>query len=117
MRISLTNLEFFGYHGLYEEEKKIGNTFFVDVHVELLSKDTIIDHINQTIDYVDVYHLVRSVMLVPTPLLETLVGTIAHQIVEKFPMAIKVQVAITKQKLPIAHFEGNTTVSIEKSRN
>jgi dihydroneopterin aldolase len=49
--------------------------------------------------------------------LETLVGTIAHQIVEKFPMAIKVQVAITKQKLPIAHFEGNTTVSIEKSRN
>mgnify|MGYP002283138841 CR=1 FL=1 len=31
MRISLDKLVFFGYHGLYAEEKKLGNTYIVDV--------------------------------------------------------------------------------------
>ncbi len=117
MRISLTNLEFFGYHGLYLEEKKVGNTFFVDIHVHLKTNEAIIDQIDQTIDYVEIYNLVRDIMLVPTPLLETLVGTIAEVILKRYPIVEKIQVAITKQKLAIAHFEGTTTVSIEKARS
>jgi dihydroneopterin aldolase len=117
MRISLTNLEFFGYHGLYLEEKKVGNTFFVDVHVHLKNNEAIIDQIDQTIDYVEIYKLVRDIMLDPTPLLETLVGTIAEVILKRYPIVEKIQVAITKQKLAIAHFEGTTTVSIEKARS
>lgn len=117
MRISLTNLEFFGYHGLYLEEKKVGNTFFVDVHVHLKTNEAIIDQIDQTINYVEIYNLVRDIMLVPTPLLETLVGTIAEVILKRYPIVEKIQVAITKQKLAIAHFEGTTTVSIEKARS
>ena len=117
MRISLTNLEFFGYHGLYLEEKKVGNTFFVDVHVHLKTNEAIIDQIDQTIDYVEIYNLVRDIMLVPTPLLETLLGTIAEVILKRYPIVEKIQVAITKQKLAIAHFEGTTTVSIEKARS
>jgi len=117
MRISLTNLEFFGYHGLYLEEKKVGNTFFVDIHVHLKTNEAIIDQIDQTIDYVEIYNLVRDIMLVPTPLLETLVGTIAEVILKRYPIVEKIQVAITKQKLTIAHFEGTTTVSIEKARS
>ena len=34
MRISLEKLVFFGYHGIYAEEKKIGNTFEVDVAID-----------------------------------------------------------------------------------
>jgi dihydroneopterin aldolase len=116
MLISLTNLEFFGYHGLYEEEKKVGNTFLVDVHIQFNTNETIIDRLDQTVDYVEIYNLVKAIMLVPTPLLETLVGKMAEEILNKYLLVEKVQVAITKQKLAIAHFEGITTVSIEKNR-
>ncbi len=116
MRISLTNLEFFGYHGLYEEEKKVGNNFFVDVHIYFNTNENIIECLDQTIDYVEIYNLIRGIMLIPTPLLETLVGTIADKILKQYPIVENLQVAITKQKLAIAHFEGTTTVSIEKSR-
>ena len=117
MRISLTNLEFFGYHGLYPEEKKVGNTFFVDVHVNFQPNEAIVDQIDQTIDYVEIYNVVREIMLVPTPLLETIVGSIAEVILKKFPIVEHIQVSVTKQKLALAHFEGTTTVSVEKARS
>jgi 7,8-dihydroneopterin aldolase/epimerase/oxygenase len=116
MRISLTNLEFLGFHGLYEAEKKIGNTFKVDVIIDFTPTVEIVDQLDQTIDYVKVFDTVKSVMSVPTPLLETLVGKIADQVLLEHPIAEKVFVSITKQKLPIPFFEGDTTVSIEKLR-
>lgn len=116
MRISLTNLTFLGFHGLYEAEKKIGNTFMVDVIIDFTPTVEIVDQLDQTIDYVKVYDTVKSIMSIPTPLLETLVGKIADQILLDHLIADKVNVKITKQKLAIPFFEGDTAVSVEKLR-
>jgi len=116
MRISLDKLVFFGYHGLYAEEKKLGNTYIVDVVIDFTPKKSIIDNLDQTIDYVHVYALIKKWMEIPTPLLETLVGLMADDILKEQLLAEKVMVKITKQHLPIAEFEGTASVSIEKSR-
>lgn len=116
MRISLDKLVFFGYHGLYAEEKKLGNTYIVDVLIDFTAKKSIIDNLEQTIDYVQVYALIKKWMEIPTPLLETLVGNMADDILKEQLLAEKVMVKITKQHLPIAEFEGTASVSIEKSR-
>jgi dihydroneopterin aldolase len=116
MRISLDKLVFFGYHGLYAEEKKLGNTYIVDVLIDFTAKKSIIDNLDQTIDYVQVYALIKKWMEIPTPLLETLVGNMADDILKEQLLAEKVMVKITKQHLPIAEFEGTASVSIEKSR-
>lgn len=116
MRISLTNLEFFGFHGLYEAEKKIGNGFTVDVIIDFTPNVSIVEQLDQTIDYVQVYNSVKAIMEVPTPLLETLVGKIADKVLLDHSIANKVQVTITKQKLPVPFFVGNTSVSVEKIR-
>ena len=116
MRISLDKLVFFGYHGLYAEEKKLGNTYIVDVLIDFTAKKSIIDNLEQTIDYVQVYALIKKWMSIPTPLLETLVGKMADDILKEQLLAEKVMVKITKQHLPIAEFEGTASVSIEKSR-
>lgn len=116
MRISLDKLVFFGYHGLYAEEKKLGNTYIVDVIIDFTAKKSIIDNLDQTIDYVQVYALIKKWMSMPTPLLETLVGNMADDILKEQLLAEKVMVKITKQHLPIAEFEGTASVSIEKSR-
>ena len=116
MRISLDKLVFSGYHGLYAEEKKLGNTYIVDVIIDFTAKKSIIDNLEQTIDYVQVYALIKKWMEIPTSLLETLVGNMADDILKEQLLAEKVMVKITKQHLPIAEFEGTASVSIEKSR-
>lgn len=117
MQISLTDLEFFGFHGLYEGEKKTGNIFKVDVIIDFNPKTEMVGQLNQTIDYVQVYQTIKSIMDIPTPLLETIVGKIATSILAAHPIASHVKVSITKQKLLIPYFEGNTTVTFEKTRS
>jgi dihydroneopterin aldolase len=117
MRISLNKLLFVGYHGLYPEEKKLGNNYSVEVDIDFNPKQGVIDQLDQTIDYVHVYAIVKKWMEIPTPLLETLVGKIADDILSSQALANKVFVKITKLHLPIPSFEGNVSVKIEKSRN
>ena len=117
IRISLNKLLFVGYHGLYPEEKKLGNNYAVEVDIDFNPKQAIIDQLDQTIDYVHVYAIVKKWMEIPTPLLETLVGKIADDILSSQPLANTVFVKITKLHLPISSFEGNVSVKIEKSRS
>jgi len=117
MRISLNKLLFVGYHGLYPEEKKLGNNYSVEIDIDFNPKQAIIDQLDQTIDYVLVYAIVKKWMEIPTPLLETLVGKIADDILSSQPLANTVFVKITKLHLPISSFEGNVSVKIEKSRS
>ena len=117
MRISLNKLLFVGYHGLYPEEKKLGNNYSVEIDIDFTPKQGVIDQLDQTIDYVHVYAIVKKWMEIPTPLLETLVGKIADDIFSSQTLANKVFVKITKLHLPIPSFEGNVSVKIEKSRS
>jgi dihydroneopterin aldolase len=116
MTIRLNNVELYGYHGLYKEEEILGNTFIVNLSVDYIPATTKINDINDTIDYVKVYDMVKERMQRPTPLLETIVEDIATSIFEKFPVAQKVTLEITKTKVFIDTLNGNMSVSLTKSR-
>ncbi len=117
MHIYLNDLIFNGFHGVYPAEKKIGNTFKVDLRIQLTPTTKTIDQLDQTIDYVQVYALIQKIMEVPTPLLETIVTNIADQILAAHPMAESVYVKITKQQLSVPYFQGTTSVDIERTRS
>ena len=116
MHIYLNDLIFNGFHGVYPSEKKIGNTFKVDVRIQLTPATKTIYQLEQTIDYVEVYHLIQKIMSVPTPLLESIVSNIADQILAAHPLAESVYVKITKQQLSVPYFEGTTAVDMERTR-
>ncbi len=117
MHIYLNDLLFNGFHGVYPDEKKIGNTFKVDVRIQMTDTTKTIHKLEDTIDYVQVYALIQKIMAVPTPLLETIVTNIADQILAAHPMAESVYVKITKQQLSVPYFEGTTAVDIERTRS
>ena len=117
MHIYLNDLIFNGFHGVYPAEKKIGNTFKLDLRIQLTPTTKTIDQLEQTIDYVQVYALIQKIMAVPTPLLETIVTNIADQILAAHPIAESVYVKITKQQLSVPYFEGTTAVDIERTRS
>jgi dihydroneopterin aldolase len=117
MHIYLNDLIFNGFHGVYPEEKKIGNTFKVDVRIHFTPASNSIHKLEETIDYVQVYALIQKIMEVPTPLLETIVATIADQILAAHSIADAVYVKITKQQLAVPYFQGTTAVDIERTRS
>lgn len=116
MTIQLNNIQFYGYHGLYKEEQKVGNNFIVNLSIEFVPVNHKITSISETIDYVQVYHLVNARMQITTPLLETIVGDIADSIFEKFSMAQKVNIQITKEKVYINTLNGNMSVALSRTR-
>lgn len=116
MTIQLNDVQFYGYHGLYKEEQELGNTFIVNLAIDFVPSVESITNINETIDYVQVYELIKTRMQIPTPLLETIAEDIATKIFEQFQLAQKVDIQIVKTKVYIPTLNGNMSVSLSKSR-
>jgi dihydroneopterin aldolase len=117
LTIHLHNLLFHAYHGLYAEEKLLGNDFEVNISIKHLPVKEKIISLEQTINYVAVHHLVKERMKMPTPLLETLAQEICESILEKFTLAEEVFFSIKKLNPPIINFQGSVGISFELNRN
>ncbi|HEX4849437.1 MAG TPA: dihydroneopterin aldolase, partial [Puia sp.] len=68
--IELKNLILHGYHGIYEEEKKVMNTFEVSLSVKYDENESDFSSMRGTISYVDLHHIVKQKFQVPALLLE-----------------------------------------------
>ena len=113
LTIQLHNLTFHAYHGLYEEEKIIGNDFEVNVDVSF-DEPKKITAINETIDYVSIHGIIKKIMDNPTPLLETVVQEMVEQIKLFNVRVVSVTVNIKKLNPAIAKFYGTVGISYTK---
>ncbi len=113
--ISLENMEFYAYHGHYDEEQKIGNRYKVNIKIDAdLSKACKSDMLDDTIDYSRVYNIIKKEMQVPSKLLEHVAGRIIDAVYADFKAVEKITLKITKLNPPL---EGKTEgVSITLSR-
>ncbi len=111
--IELNDLHFFAFHGMYEEEKLLGNTFVVNASLSFNANKKI-STIQQTINYVSVYNIIKQRMQIPTALLETLVEDLAGLIYELDNRIKSVSIAVTKKNLPVANMEGSVSVTLKK---
>ena len=101
-KISLEGLEFHAYHGVYAHERSSGNKFEVDIIVETEIQDSAFqDDLRGTINYEDLYALVKKEMEKPSKLLETVAHSIAETILKKFTSARNAEVKISKFNPPI----------------
>lgn len=114
--IYLHNLILFAYHGIYEDEKILGNEYSLDITIKHKPLHLPVNHIAETIDYEAVYELVKKQMKIPTPLLETVITEMAQKILAQFSLADEVFVSINKTHPPISQFQGSVGVSFELKR-
>ena len=113
MTITLTGLRFFSYHGWHEEESKTGHEFEVDLQLFITVSEAI-HSIDQTLNYVRAYELLKAAMDQPQKLLETLVQRIALRMQKEFPTILKVVISIKKLTPPIPNFTGSVGVTYTK---
>lgn len=114
--ILLQGLTFYGYHGVNPEERRLGQRFVVDLTITLaLAPAGTTDDLSQTINYSQVYRLVREIVEgPPCNLIEAVAERIAQAILARTP-AREVQVRVSKPWAPVT---GMTTgiVAVEIHR-
>ena len=110
LTIHLHNLLFHSFHGMYKEEKILGNDFEVNVDVSIKAQENI-TKLRQSVDYVSVYSIIKEVMDQPTPLLEKLVQELAEKIRLLDEKIEGVAISIKKLNPPIGNLQGTVGVS------
>ncbi len=114
LTIELNNLAFHAYHGVYEEERKTGTAFEVNVSVSFQPGPGIITGLDETVNYVSLYEVVKKQMQIPRPLIETVAMDIAEDAHNVFPSIQAIEISITKAHPPISGFAGAVGVRLKK---
>jgi dihydroneopterin aldolase len=101
--IELKNMIFHAHHGVLEQEKRIGNTFTVSLKLFLnLSAAGQSDRLEDTLNYAEVFEVVKKEMAVPSALLEHAASRIVWAIKQTFPPIVKVQIRLAKLRPPVS---------------
>lgn len=112
--IHLYNLIFYSFHGVHEEEKLLGNEYEVNANVQFHEDHPEIHSLSQTINYAEVFEIIKSRMNIPTPLLETIVMDIGNTIHEKYNYVRHISISLKKKYPPIESIEGSVGVTWHK---
>lgn len=101
--VFLEGMTFYGYHGVHEEERRLGQRFSVDLAVTLdLRPATATDDVARTVSYSDLYRVTKEVVEnTPKRLIETVAETIAAMVLDRFPPVAEVVVTMRKPEAPV----------------
>jgi len=114
-KVVLSGMSFYGYHGYYSEENKLGNHYTVDLQVTT-NLEPVNDELEGTINYEKLYKLTEAVMIKPYKLLETLAYRVADNIFNSFKGAEVVHIIIKKKQPPIGAICDYAAVEFELDR-
>jgi dihydroneopterin aldolase len=111
-------MEFYGYHGVFPEENKLGQRFIVDLTVELdLRTAGEKDDLNASINYANLYQICKDIVEGPPyKLIEAIAEKIADSCLQQYSRANSITVKVIKPDPPIrGHYE-SVAVEIKRSR-
>lgn len=112
--ISVRGLQSYGYHGLFQEERTLGQRFVFNLRCELSPQ---VSHLDDTLDRSVGYDvLAQDVVSISSErkfrTVEALAETIARRLLETHSMINSVQVQVSKFSPPMAHALESATVEI-----
>ena len=100
--ISIEQMEFYAYHGCFKEEQIIGTRFLVDLSLETNTGEAEkSDKLADTVNYQEVYLLVKKEMEIKSKLLEHVGRRIIDAVKQKFPQVMTASLKISKMNPPL----------------
>ena len=101
--LQINKMQFHAFHGVYEQENKIGNTYIVDLKLGANYNNACkSDKLEDSINYASVFDEVKSVMNIPCKLIEHLAENICSRLKSKFPQIQTIEIKVTKKNPPIS---------------
>ncbi|MDT8392834.1 MAG: dihydroneopterin aldolase [Bacteroidales bacterium] len=112
--ISIEQMEFYAYHGCFKEEQIIGTRFLVDLSLETDTKQAeISDDLMDTVNYQEVYLLVKKEMEVRSKLLEHVGRRILRAVMDRFPEIESAKIKISKMNPPLGGKMSSVSLSLQ----
>ncbi len=100
--IQIEGMEFYAYHGCFEEEQIVGNKFLVDIKLETdMNKAGSTDSLEFALNYATVYELIKSEMAIKSKLLENVGKRILDSIHAQFPFVKHTTLKVSKLNPPV----------------
>ena len=117
-QIVLTGIHGFGFHGLFEQERKDGQDFFVDLTLAVdLKVASQSDAIADTVNYAEITDLVvEEITSNPVNLIEKLAARIAERVLNQHLKVNSVTVTVHKPQAPVAAQLKDIAVVVTRSR-
>jgi len=115
--ITLTGLRVFGRHGVYEDERRVGQDFVIDLSLRLDTRPAAAsDDVADTVHYGELaQHVAQIVGGEPVDLLETLADRIARHVLADDRVDV-VRVTVHKPDAPIPLTFADVAVTIERAQ-
>ena len=117
-RIFIKGLALHAYHGVMAYEAKVGQSFSIDLELEIdLSAAARSDKVMDTVSYDQVVECAREAFSAQRyRLIETAAGVVADAVLAQFPRVSSVAVTIHKPHAPIAATFSDVGVTLMRKR-
>ena len=115
-KISIKGIKGFGYHGVFDFEKRDGQNFYVDLDIEIdLSTASESDLLADSVDYSQLTTMaLQAIENQKFDLIERLAGFIAETIKDEFPVIQKIAVTVHKPSAPVHESVTDIAVTITR---
>jgi len=112
--ISIEGMEFFSYHGHFEEETVIGTRFMIDLYIETdTSAAEKSDKLHDTINYQEVYLVIKKEMKTPSHLIEHVARRIVDAVKQNFDGIESLKLKLRKMNPPLGGQIESVSVTVE----
>jgi len=101
MEILLEGMEFYAFHGVMDEERKIGGRYVVNLSVSVPDESGADDMISSTINYQSLYDITRKVLSENSNLIEYLAHKVIDAIYAEFTNVTNVKIHLYKYNPPV----------------
>jgi 7,8-dihydroneopterin aldolase/epimerase/oxygenase len=117
-RIFIKGLSLHAYHGVLPYEGKVGQSFSIDLALEIdLSDAARSDKVMDTVSYDKVAECASKTFCAkPYRLIEAAAGKVADAVLADFPRVLSVEVTIHKPHAPIAAIFSDVGVTLMRKR-
>ncbi|MED4204802.1 dihydroneopterin aldolase [Neobacillus mesonae] len=117
-KIYVNGMEFYGYHGVFPEEKVLGQRFKMDLAVAVdLKKAGETDELEYSVNYAELYQICKEIVEgTPYKLVESVAEKIAAAVLANLPLVQQVEVKLIKPDPPIPGHYKSVAVEIIRSR-
>lgn len=117
-KIFVNQMEFYGYHGVFPEETRLGQRFVVDLMVLVdLKKAGISDELEHSVNYGELYQVCKEVVEgKPYKLVEAVAEKIAETVLKQFTLVTEVTIKVIKPDPPIPGHYRSVAVEITRRR-
>jgi dihydroneopterin aldolase len=117
-KIFVNQMEFYGYHGVFPEETRLGQRFVVDLTVFVdLKKAGETDELEYSVNYGELFRVCKEIVEgKPFKLVEAVAEKIAEIVLSQFTLVSEVTIKVIKPDPPIPGHYRSVAVEITRRR-